>query len=301
MKSNTEVRIALLTEEKYIDPSNTDWYMDQVLLEDNLLIEALEKSGAQVTKVGWTQTGVDFSTFDAAVFSSIWDYYRYPTDFSKWIDRVEGQTTFFNSIAQIRDNMDKRYLIRYQDMGRNVVPTKYVPAGSSWSDTLWAEDLDSDHLVIKPVIGGAAVDTFQWKVSDANQDLSPMQEVLAEKAMIVQPFVPSIQAFGEVSHIIFDGKYSHSILKRPRAGDYRVQDDHGGRVDDYIATPAEIDLALSWLEPLNEEPVYARVDLVKGIDGAWWLGELELIEPELWLRRNPLAAEAFAQSVLRRL
>ncbi len=301
MKSKTAARIALLTEEKYINPSQTNWYMDQVLLEDRLLMEALEEGGAHVSKVGWTQSDVDFSTFDAAVFSSIWDYYRHPTDFSNWLDRVEGQTTFFNSIAQIRDNMDKRYLIRYQGLGRKVAPTKYIPAGSSWSDTLWARDLNSEHLVIKPVVGGAAVDTFQWKVSDANRDLKPIQEVLARKAMIVQPFIPSIQTFGEVSHIIFGGNYSHSILKRPRDGDYRVQDDHGGRIDQYRATQAEIDVALSWLELLDEQPVYARVDLVKGIDGDWWLGELELIEPELWLRRNPSAAGAFAQAVLQRM
>lgn len=301
MKSKTHVRIALLTEEKYINPSQTNWYIDQVLLEDRLLTEALEARGAQVTKVGWTQSEVDYSTFDAAVFSSIWDYYRYPVEFAQWLDRVEGRTRFFNSIAQIRDNMDKRYLMRFQEQGRKVVPTQYIPAGSPWLEADWARKFDSDHLVIKPVISGAAVDTYRWQVSEIITDRKPMQEVLSKKAMIVQPFVPSIQTFGEVSHIIFGGSYSHSILKRPRAGDYRVQDDHGGRLDDYTATPSEIEIALSWLDPLDEPPVYARVDLVKGTDDNWWLGELELIEPELWLRKQPLAADAFAQAVLQRL
>jgi len=301
MTNNKGPHIALLTEEKYIQPAETNWYIDQILLEDGLLVSALKSLGAKVTKVGWTQQDVDFSHFDAAIFSSIWDYYRYPVEFSEWLDRVEGQTRFFNSIAQVRDNMDKRYLMRYADEGRAVVPTRLIEAGTSWSEKDWAGELHSEHLVIKPVVGGAALDTFQWNVKDKFRDRQPMIKCLAEKDMIVQPFVPSIQSFGEVSHVLIGGTYTHSILKRPKKGDYRVQDDHGGRVDSYQASLAEIELALSWLEPLDEKPLYARVDLVKASVGGWWLGELELIEPELWLRKNPPSANLLAKKLLNSL
>jgi hypothetical protein len=294
-------RVALLTEEKYIHPRETNWYIDQLLLEDRLLIEALEKRGAQVTKVGWTKKDIDFSTFDAAVFSSIWDYYHYPEAFAQWLNRVEGHTTFFNPIATIRDNMDKRYLVRFQKAGREVVPTIYLPKGSEWGEKDWAKQLDSNRLVIKPIVGGAAVDTFQWKISDAGFDRTAVKKILDKKAMIVQPFIASVQDMGEVSHIFFDGIYSHSVLKRPKTGDYRVQDDHGGSVEPYAASSAEIKNAGSWLSLVDELPVYARVDLVWGEMGKWLLGELELIEPELWLRLEPLAADAFARAVFRRL
>jgi glutathione synthase/RimK-type ligase-like ATP-grasp enzyme len=294
-------RIALLTEEKYIRPPKINWYIDQILLEDGLLIQALESLGARVQKIGWRQAGVDYSQFDGAVFSSIWDYYRYPTEFSAWLDKVEGQTTFINSIAQVRDNMDKRYLIRYADMGRAVVPTRLLKKGEAWDEEEWAETLGTEHMVIKPVVGGAAVDTFQWRIHDTKADRRDMKQCRREKDMIIQPFVPSIQTFGEVSHIILGGRYSHSVLKRPKSGDYRVQDDHGGRVETYSASSAEIDLALSWLEPLEEQPVYARVDLVKNTNDDWWLGELELIEPELWLRNNPKSAPMLAKKILNSL
>jgi len=297
----SKMKIALLTEEKYIDPPETNWYIDQLLLEDRLLMEALEKHGTQVTKVGWTQSDVDFSTFDAAVFSSIWDYYHYPNAFAQWLNRVEGQTAFFNSIPMVRDNMDKRYLVRFQDEGRDVVPTLYLPKGSDWDEKSWAKRLDSDHLVIKPVVGGAAVDTFQWFTSQDAFDRSAVVDILDNKAMIVQPFIASIKERGEVSHMFFDGVYSHSVLKYPKNGDYRVQDDHGGTVEPYKATSAEITGARSWLESVEELPVYARVDLVRNEAGSWLLGELELIEPELWLREKPAAADAFADAICRRL
>ena len=36
-------------------------------------------------------------------------------------------------------------------------------------------------------------------------------------------------------------------------------------------------------------------------DGAWAVMELELIEPELWLRRHPAAAVALAEAIVGRL
>ena len=45
-------------------------------------------------------------------------------------------------------------------------------------------------------------------------------------------------------------------------------------------------------------PVYARVDLVRSVDGLR-LMEIELIEPELFFRFHPPAATAFAQALAR--
>ena len=43
--------------------------------------------------------------------------------------------------------------------------------------------------------------------------------------------------------------------------------------------------------------LYARVDLVRAIDGdGWWLMELELIEPALYLRMDPGAPRRFAEA-----
>jgi hypothetical protein len=41
-------------------------------------------------------------------------------------------------------------------------------------------------------------------------------------------------------------------------------------------------------------PVYARVDLVWDLNDTVCISELELVEPELWMRRLPESAKAFA-------
>ena len=42
--------IVILTDNRYINPATTDWYIDQVLLENQLLQTALENKGLKVTK-----------------------------------------------------------------------------------------------------------------------------------------------------------------------------------------------------------------------------------------------------------
>jgi hypothetical protein len=44
-------------------------------------------------------------------------------------------------------------------------------------------------------------------------------------------------------------------------------------------------------------PAYGRVDLVRLDDGSLAVMELELVEPELWLRLHPPAAAAMAAAI----
>lgn len=53
---------------------------------------------------------------------------------------------------------------------------------------------------------------------------------------------------------------------------------------------------------LPEVPLYARVDLVQANDAAdYWLMELELIEPSLYLRMDPDAPRRFAEAFVRQV
>ncbi|MBL8508028.1 MAG: hypothetical protein JNM11_06140, partial [Chitinimonas sp.] len=114
------------------------------------------------------------------------------------------------------------------------------------------------------------------------------------------PFQPEILALGEVSLMVMDGRYTHAIRKSPKAGDFRVQDDHGGTVQPYAPSRAEVDFAEAAVAACPSLPAYARVDFVVTAAGCR-LMELELIEPELFLRFHPPAADALAAAIARRL
>ncbi len=102
---------------------------------------------------------------------------------------------------------------------------------------------------------------------------------------------------GEDSLMVFGGQYSHAIRKIAKPGDFRVQDDHGGKAHAYDPTPAQIELAERAIAACDPRPVYGRVDLVADEHGGWSIMELELIEPELWLRYQPESAKKFARAI----
>ena len=71
----------------------------------------------------------------------------------------------------------------------------------------------------------------------------------------------------------------------------------GGAVHEYTPTKHEIEFANNTLAACPELPVYARVDLFNDNQGQIALAELELIEPELWFRNKPDAAQLLAKII----
>ena len=101
--------------------------------------------------------------------------------------------------------------------------------------------------------------------------------------------------------MLFDGKFTHAILKKAKDGDFRVQDDFGGTVHNYIANTEEIEFAEFTASCCPEPPIYARVDAFTDNNGNLALAELELVEPELWFRFNAASADELARGIQQRI
>src|SRR5213075_1354174 len=141
-------------------------------------------------------------------------------------------------------------------------------------------------------ISASATGTFLLGPND------PIPAEAASRRMLVQPFMASI-ADGEYSIMLFDGEFSHAIVKKPKAGDFRVQPHLGGTEEPSDAPAGAIDLAKSALAAAPAEAVYARVDMVSDDDGQLRIMELELIEPSLWLQHGPDRGAAFTSAIRR--
>jgi hypothetical protein len=115
--------------------------------------------------------------------------------------------------------------------------------------------------------------------------------------MLVQEYLPTITTRGEASLMVFNGSFTHAVLKKAKIGDYRVQDDFGGTVHLYHPTSKEIQFAEKVFAACEIVPAYGRADIVWDEDGNHLLSELEIIEPELWVRNNPDSAKIFARGI----
>ncbi|MEE2901199.1 MAG: hypothetical protein VYC39_02670 [Myxococcota bacterium] len=291
--------VTVVTEDRYTfeKSSPSDWYGEQVLLEDQLLIAALEKRQLTVNRKSWSDKNFDWAGTRLAIFRSTWDYFDRLSEFTTWLSNISLKTQLMNPYDLIRWNMDKHYLEDLSTMNIPVVQTSFRAQGSTANLASWCKLVGGDEWVLKPVVSGAARNTFRINASTIGRHESIYRALISEEDMMLQPFLSSVPKHGEVSIVVINGSTTHAVLKKAKAGDYRVQDDFGGTVHAHIATPEEVDVAQKAVAVCEPKPLYARVDLVRDNLGSIVVSELELIEPELWFRNNPEAAERLADGV----
>jgi glutathione synthase/RimK-type ligase-like ATP-grasp enzyme len=297
--SRARAEVALVTEDRFEDPRPGHWYVDNILEEDGLLQAALAARGLASRRVSWSRADVPWSSFGAAVLRTTWDYVDRFAEFTAWLDHVAARTRLLNPAALVRWNVDKHYLRDLQARGVHTVPTVFVERGSTagLGELLRAHALGE--AVIKPAVSGAARHTYRVDPHTAAA-LEPVWAArLHEGAMLLQPLQRHVLVHGETTVVVIDGRATHALCKRAKPGDFRVQDDHGGTVHPHVATPDELDLAERAMAACDPRPIYGRVDMVRDDDGRVAVMELEVVEPELWLRRQPAAAERLAEAIAR--
>ncbi|HET7845606.1 MAG TPA: hypothetical protein VFL14_15735, partial [Xanthomonadales bacterium] len=135
---------------------------------------------------------------------------------------------------------------------------------------------------------------------DAPAHEAAFAELLRHTPALVQPYVAEVATAGEWSLMFFGGAYSHAVLKRPRSGDFRVQEKHGGLQEPAEPTRDTIGQAAAMVAALAELGhgglAYARIDGVV-VAGRLQLMEAELIEPQLFLSGAPHGAANFARAL----
>lgn len=293
--------ITILTQQSYLNPEAGNPYTDNILLERKLIVDALKQKGLTVQTKSWDDSSYDWSQTRAVVFRTIWDYFERFEEFSVWMERVKTQTQLINSHELVQWNIDKHYLQDTEKKGIAIVPTAFVDTGYYQSIEAVCSAKGWSDVVIKPAIAGGAFHTYKVLESERADYEALFKSLVAERDMLIQPYIKSIATRGEASLMIFNGEYTHAILKKAKAGDYRVQDDWGGTVHPYTPSDEEIAFAKACFAACPSKPVYGRADILWDEDGRILLGELEIIEPELWVRHAPESAIVFAQGILAQL
>ena len=253
--------------------------------------DALRAGGFEVSARPWTAPG-DLAPFDAVLPLVVWGYHERYGEWLGLLDRLEGGATgCINPPALLRWNSDKAYLAELDARG---IPTVHTIAVDALDEHALREARDrfgSEQLVVKPPVSASATGTFLLKPAD------PVPDEVAGRRMLVQPFMASIASQGEYSLMLFDGRFSHAILKTPKSGDFRVQPHLGGTETPCAAPLGGIELAHAALAAAPADAVYARVDMVADEEGALRIMELELIEPALWLQHAPDGGAAFVSAI----
>ena len=244
------------------------------------LIPAFAAQNMTLDLIPWRGSSEVATNYDAILPLFVWDYFEgNEAAFAAEMAKVEAKTNLFNDFSTLMWNANKSYLDDLEKKGAPVIGTITVDRVTETSVIEAFQELQTDQIVIKPQIGGGAWRQVLYKKADP----FPHKDELPPEGAMIQAFLPSVLEEGEFSLLYFGGQFSHGLIKRPKKGDYRIQSYYGGSEETYEPSRSERASARSVLNVLDFIPLYARVDLLRGLDGQLKLIELELIEPYLYL------------------
>lgn len=267
--------------------------------DDRLVLEPLAALGLSVDAAIWDDAGVDWASYDLVVLRSTWDYAGRRDEFVSWASRVPRLANPADVVAW---NTDKRYLAELAAAGVPVVPTQCVGPADVW--TLPAKG----EWVIKPAVSAGSRDTGRYDATNASHRELALSHVArlqaASRLVMVQPYLRAVDFYGETALLFVGGEYSHAIRKGPMLqgpdvgveGLYKQEE-----ITSRVPSATELAIAEKALAAVpggSHRLLYARVDLIPGVDGEPLLVEIELAEPSLFMATAESAARRFARAIL---
>lgn len=252
------------------------------------LAAALREAGVSAELLAWDDPAVDWDLPIPTILRSTWNYALHLDAFLAWVDRAAAAAPLWNPPDVVHANVRKRYLLELAARGVPVIPTTLVERGST-------APLPDGRLVIKPEVGAGSLGARVFQPGDPEAAMH-LAALTRTGAALVQPYVPSVDDYGERSLVWIDGALSHAIRKSPRfsgdseriTGPFPIADD-------------ERAVAEAALAPYASRILYGRVDVARDEHEQPRVMELELVEPSLFFTRQPAAAARYVAGLLRRL
>jgi glutathione synthase/RimK-type ligase-like ATP-grasp enzyme len=265
-------------------------------VDEGLLMSALDDAGLRPSLVAWDDDGVDWSRFDLAVLRSPWNYIDDLDGFLAWAVRAGTATTLYNPVEVVQWNTHKGYLRSLAMQGVPVVPTAWLGVG----ERIELADLMADRgwhdVVVKPVVGAGSYLTDRITDPAAPEALDLWDRLLDNGEVMVQPYMRSVEGYGERSVIWIDGQLTHAVRKSPRLGDAQEHVSEALPI-----SHRERELAEAVVADIPHALLYARIDLIRDDEDSPLLAELELVEPSLFLKQSPAALRLFVDAVAARV
>ena len=272
------MKIALVT---YQDKGK--YHLINVANEDDTLLIFLKSKGYRITKEIWNDASIKWEEYELVILKSPWDYFDLIEDFYTWLAKLENlNVRLLNPIHIIKWNADKHYLQEIEKSGLKITPSIFIAKGDQINLVSYFEFFNTNQLIIKPCVSGGSKNTFKVTSTNVDEVTAILTELIKNEDFIIQPFLKEIEEQGEWSFLFFNGKFSHAVLKKAKKGDFRVQASFGGTVHHQVPPSNYLNSAQLYVNQFAKDCLYTRVDGTI-INGEFYLMELELIEPFLFL------------------
>ncbi len=260
-------------------------------VDDRPFHDALAARRIDAPQIVWDDPAADWTSFDAVLIRTTWDYQEKRDAFVAWAGRVP--VTLYNPAGIIRWNTHKSYLRDLESRGVPIIPTEWLERGTRPDVAALCRARGWRRAFLKPCVGATSRETLRFDAGDPAAQRHA-DRLLANEDLMLQPYLPRVETDGELSAIFIDGELTHSVRKVPVPGDYRVQDDFGAK--DFAIDFPDRALARRALDAVGTTLLYGRADFIESDDGLR-LTELELVEPSLFFRHGRHAADRLADAI----
>ncbi|HTL33088.1 MAG TPA: hypothetical protein VL326_08180 [Kofleriaceae bacterium] len=262
--------------------------LPEVDVDEAPLMAALAAANIDAKLVAWDDPSADWDAPIPTVIRSTWNYSLHLDAFLAWVDRAAASAPLFNPPDVVRTNVRKRYLLELAQRGVPVIRTILVGR----CDQLPAM---AGRFVVKPEVGAGSRDTQVFDSLDDDARALAARITASGNAMI-QPYLRSVEDYGERSVIYIDGELTHEIRKSPR-----FSGDNESVTGPFPIADDERAVAEAALAPYRDRILYGRVDMARDENGQPMVMELELVEPSLFFVKHPPALDRYIAGLKRRL
>jgi hypothetical protein len=237
--------------------------------DDQLVADALESRGFQAIAAAWSDSAVDWRQFASVVIRAAWDYHRDESGYAAWLRRCEREdVNLWNPAATVLANIDKRYLARFAEAGvcDRSDRIRGARAATIAACAARASQLDAGRRQAGGL--GKRYGTWRTSLATAADDERKWEARGDGTVAVAAPFADEWSRRAKWSIVFFAGEYSHSVLKKPAPGEFRVQEELGGHGEARDPSPAIVEEARRVLSYAAEPLLYARVDGIERDGGS---------------------------------
>jgi len=264
--------------------------------DDRYLLRALRERGIPAEPAVWEDRLRDWGAASLCVIRSAWDYSYRRDAFVRWAHGVADVTLLRNSAALVEWNTHKRYLVDLAHHGVPAVPTVLLDAGDVPDLASLLKERGWQRAVLKAAVAQTGRYAMLVTPDTVDAGQAHLERILPHEDMLLQPFVERVPERGEASLVFIDSEFTHAVRKRGAPDTFMVHDDYGGSVRPTRPRHDEMAVAEAALDTLEHAPLYARVDVVRDREQPVVM-ELELVEPELFLRYSAAAVDRFVDAI----
>jgi len=264
--------------------------------DEDILLSALHEAGIKAKICAWNDPAEDWDKAVPTIIRSTWNYIHSIPEFSLWLSRVQLAAPLWNSENIVRANLHKSYLLRLADAGVSVTPTVLLERNSTIPLSTVLHEKNWRDIVLKPAVGAGSFATYRIKTPLSADSEGLFSNLICERDLLVQPYLQSVEQYGERALVWIAGEFTHAVRKTAR---FSGEVEHVSEAVEI--SPAERSLGEAALEWFGSELLYGRVDVALNEVGLPVVMEVELIEPSLFLAQKPRAIQRLVTALVKQL